>query len=41
VNWEGGELECEQCGEPIESAYGSPEEIADERTAEDWKRHAE
>jgi hypothetical protein len=40
VNWEGS-LECEQCGEPIESAYGSPEEIADERTAEDWAKHSE
>lgn len=34
VNWE-RELECEECGEPIESAYGSREEIADERSDDD------
>ena len=40
VNWEGS-LECEQCGEAIESAYGSAEEIPDERTTEDWAKHSE
>lgn len=24
VHWEGESLECDECGEPIESAYGNP-----------------
>jgi hypothetical protein len=40
VFWEGSPLECEECGGEIASAYGDPE-ITDERTAEDWKNHAE
>lgn len=43
VHWEGGPVECEECGGDIESAYGEPdrEEITDERTAEDWNNHHE
>jgi hypothetical protein len=34
VLWEGDPYECDECGDPIETAYGSAE-VADERTADD------
>jgi hypothetical protein len=34
VHWEGEPYDCDECGDPVESAYGSAE-IADERTDED------
>lgn len=40
VNWESS-LECEECGESIESAYGSAEEITDERTTDDVRSGVE
>ncbi len=34
VLWEGDPYECDECGDPVETAYGGAE-IADERTDED------
>lgn len=40
VLWEGDPYECDECGDPVETAYGSAE-VADERSDEDLSESVE